>query len=609
MDTSTTDKITYLNGTGEEPPFYSKLVQLLKESKQARAPAKQWLATIEAFKQKGVKALELDDTAIRSYLEMRGDAQITKEALVEHLESRTFTIKEVVLSTPKYGGWHQKGGQYAEFLYIANSERDNMVDLIEEIEYRMEQFNFSPELLADDPAAVIDLERRREELMTRKSDAYDFPHHHYSNVVNGRLGRNLMAHCRVTVRGDTYFIEEIQSDWAQRGRSANWQGIARGPLVTSTEAWAGMVLRRHLQLAAQNPAIKQVAWITESMRNGGQQNLEGERTKELQRNAFNDYVTRRTGELRAIRITEATPADQVEQISAAITAEARDEAQRVGLRMPGDLLNDFYLKVVPKLADKALGKSGMKTSIIKIDMGEAGAVVEVPGFAMTDKAREVLSASQVVYSRAPLRLVRDQTEHHLDAVTRAAIQRGLLNAHEMLGSTRHVVFANAVYDIASGRQVAGKYNNRILVSLNAADVAGAVTHEIYHFAHDRLLNQREREMVRHEFGRDTLLNYRVREALGLQTAAAKQCLESPEEAAAHGFQMWHEGRLSLFEKPVSTLFNDLLETIRMCMQWIQRVVFEHRVTNSEELFEALARGQLREEAEDLQSPHAFPANH
>lgn len=605
MGSLATDKITYINGSQEAgfAPFHSKLVQLLKESKQARAPAGQWLSTIEAFKQKGVKALELEDTGIRMWLEVRGDEVITREALIEHLENRTFTIKEVVLSSPQFGGWHQKGGKYFEFLYIANSERDNVVDLIEEVEYRMEQFNFSPELLAEDPAAVIELERRREELMTHKGAAYDFPHHHFSKVVNGRLGRNLMAHCRVTIHDGIYFIEEIQSDWAQQGRRNNWRTIPKGPLVTNTEAWAGMVLRRQLQLAAQMPTVKHVAWITESMRNGGQQNLEGEKTKELQRKAFGDFVSTRVAELRAARINADTPAESIPQLEEQIDEEARRDADRVGLRVPGDMLNDFYLKVVPKLADKALGKSGVKASIIDLSLGASAAAIKVPGFEMTDAARQVLAASQVVYSRAPLRAIRNQSEHHMDPATYSAVQRGLHNAHEMLGSSRHVLFASAVYDIATGRQVAGKYSNRILISLNAENVVGAVDHEIFHFAHDRLLTQRERDMVAREFAPGTLLNFRVREALGINSPAARQCMESAEEAAAHGFQMWNEGRLSLFEPEVRGVFEELLEAIMECMRWIQRVVFEHRVTNSEELFTALAAGHLRDDVDELSVPN------
>ena len=605
MGSLATDKITYLNGPQEAgpTPLHSKLVQLLQESKQARAPARQWLSTIEAFKQKGVKALELEDTGIRTWLEARGDEAITREALIEHLENRTFTIKEVVLSSPQYKGWHQKGGNYFEFLYIANSERDNVIDLIEEIEYRMEQFNFSPELLAEDPAAVIQLERRREELMTHKGTAYDFPQHHFSKVVNGRLGRNLMAHCRVTIHGGIYFIEEIQSDWAQQGRRNNWQTVPRGPLVTNTEAWAGMVLRRHLQLAAQMPTIKHVAWITESMRNGGKQDLEGEKTKELQRKAFGDFVSARVAELRAARINAALPPERVEQIEEQIDEEARQDAHRVGLRVPGDMLNDFYLKVVPKLADKALGKSGVKASIIEVSLGTPALPVKVPGFEMTDAARQVLAASQVVYSQAPLRAIRNQSERRMDPATYSAVQRGLHNAHEMLGSARHVLFASAVYDLATGRQVAGKYSNRILVSLNAENVVGAVDHEIFHFAHDKLLTQRERDMVAREFAPGTLLNFRVREALGINSPAARQCLESAEEAAAHGFQMWNAGRLSLFELEVRGLFDELLEAIKVCMRWIQRVVLEHRVTNSEELFMALAAGQLRNDVDEAPAPH------
>lgn len=67
--------------------------------------------------------------------------------------------------------------------------------------------------------------------------------------------------------------------------------------------------------------------------------------------------------------------------------------------------------------------------------------------------------------------------------------------------------------------------------------------------------------------------------------------------------MWNEGRLSLVEPEARELFEQLLDAIMECVRWIQRVVFEHRVTNSEELFTALAAGQLRDDVDEVPEQH------
>lgn len=565
---STTDQISYLNRntkTDAGQAFFSRLVRTIRESKQGKAPAAQWLSMILAFTQKGVKAQEIKEAGFTPFLEAAGTQVLTKDALLEEVARRYYTIKEVVLGTPKYGGWHQPGGKYKEYLYIANSERDNVVDAIAAIEFEMEDFNFNPVRLAEDPAAVIALEMRREELLKQKGLSIDFTSHHFSDRINGSLGRNLLAHCRVTEREDTYFIEEIQSDWAQGGRRAhhhdcevarhrgepeptNWRRYPEGPLVTNTEAWAGMVLRRHLQIAASMPNVKRVAWITGSMRNGGAQTL----------------TTNEAGH--------------------------RVDSQQGGL-------NDFYLKVVPKLAEKALGKCGVKPTMLTLALGERNGTpntVVVPGFEMTDAARQQLAAPQPLYSRA---LVDDALFARVDAVRAAAVGRAVASAKEMLGSARHLRLAKHVYDIASGAKVAGRYANGLIqVALNAHDIEEVADHETWHFASDKLLTQAERVMVERDFAPGAELNFRVREALTRRGMfkAASQCVD-PEEAAAHGFALWKRGHISMTERPVQGLFSEIATAVRDCCRWLRRVALEQKHTTSEQLFNALAAGELARE--------------
>lgn len=596
------DIVQYLNGEPHSP-MYSKLLQLIDASKQAKAPVAQWLSMIGAFTQKGVKQIEMDESGLLRHLAtyQPGDV-LSKDELLEQARAHYYTIKEVRLGVPKYPSYRQPGGSYREYLYIANSQRANVEDALEDVNWEMEELNFYPERIAENPGRVMALEKRREALMKSVVRAVDFSQHHFSDKIEGKHGKNLLVHCRVSVHGDIYFIEEIQSDWAQRGRQWDWKRIPRGPLVTNTEAWAGMVIRRQMQIAAGMPGIRQFAWITESMRNGGKQNLTAERAKDDARKQYRAFVASETEErLRSIGAESMTH----EQLAAAkgLIRPAIDAAARSqGIAEPNDMLNDFYIAMIPKLADKALGKSGakiaMRTMTLDSLVAEGGYgsrvlaqdnVVEVPGVELTPPVREILLAQQPVYSRAPLHCGPIE----LDAQEQA-IAQALMTAREMLGSDKHVRFATHVYDVASGRKVAGRYINKLVqVSLRAADIVEATEHECFHFATDNLMRESEVAMLRKEFAPGTELNFRVRTELtrrGMYEAAA-QC-EDPLESAAHGFTLWKRGHVSVTERPIHGIFSDLIAIVKDSVRWLQRTVLEYRVTNAQELFQALAAGEM-----------------
>lgn len=625
------DAVHYLTGTVGSP-MYFRLMDLLSQSKQARAPASQWLATIKAFSQKGLKQIELDDSRLKlgdegfmAWLGAKDPAQpLTREELLEEVSMRYFTVKEVVLGAPKYPRYRQPGGQYLEYLYIANSEKANVEDALEEIQFELEELAIHPERIAEDPLHVVKLTTRRAELMSQMDTAIDFRRHHYDDKISGKLGRNLLVHARVSIRGDTYFIEEIQSDWAQLlgGRKSGQHGkapedIPVGPLVTSTEAWAGMALRRHMQLAAQMPGIKRIAWITESMRNGGRQDLQKEREDNERRKAYaaaiDEIVKAKLAELGADKMSR--------EQQAAARELAREHAERIassrGIKPPeDDNLNEFYVAMLPKIADKIISKAGARTTRQQLTLDEklvpVGAygsgstdgrnVVEVPCIEITPAVRDVLAAPQPVYSRAPLRRTMLPLEH-LDEQRAQALRL----AREMCGSVRHLQFANHVFDIATGREVAGRFVNDIaLVSLHARDIPRAAQHECVHWAVEKLLTPVEVRMLREEFADGTELNFRVRHALTRadEPDAARQCSD-PIEAAAHGFTLWQRGQISVTEPPIQGLFSDFASLMKQAVRWFRRVVLDQRATSVEELFEKLARGELAA-SEAQRSANASP---
>jgi len=595
-----TDRVLHLNRS-KASPMYSKLQHSLEESKQGRAVPAQWASMIRALTQKGVKSMEIDESTILDWLASQpADVPITKEALSARIESQMFTIKEVRLGASKFGAYHQAGGKYHEYLYIANSERDNVVDDLESVEYEMGLLTFSPERLSDEPELVIELERRRSALIEMKGKAIDFPNHHFSDRINGRHGKNLLAHARITQRPESnlYFIEEIQSDWAQQGRRANWNGVPKGPLVTNTEAWTAMVLRRQLQLAASDRDAQTVAWITETMRNGGRQNKDAEAQKVARKKLYDDAL-------------QESMADRLKAIeSDRLSAEALVEAKRVvrlavisdlatrRITEPTDMLNDFYLKVIPKIVDKMLAGTGEKVEMRSITIGP-GNVAEVPSIALTDAVRQRLSARQPVYSRGLLL----NAPRQLDDPVLVGIVR---NASTLLGSVKHFRLASHIYDIATGRKVAGRYINGLTqLSLSALDIDEACNHECFHFAQDRLFTQHENQVVRDAFAPGTRLNDEVRRVLTSRGdfALAEQCLDA-DESAAQGFALWRKGLLSVTESPVQGLFSDLLQAVRDIIAWIRKEALLHGYQKPDDIFKAFASGEIAQREAEFQQQRA-----
>ncbi|MGY2488233.1 hypothetical protein [Cupriavidus sp. CP313] len=510
----------------------------------------QWISLIGKLTQKGVKGNEIEDSNLLPTLELRDPKQsLTKDDLLQMLVSTTPTIKEIDLARPKYANYKQPGpSAYQETLYVLNSQKANIEDRMDEIRFELEELDFDLDRLARDPGAVVRLDAERRALLASVDKAHDFSHHHFSDMEDperpGQKIANLLAHARTTVRGDLFMIEEIQSDWAQRGRRQDWANISKGPFVTNTEVWSGLILRRTLQRAAENPAIRRVAWITANMRNGW-----------------------------------------------------NNERQSDGL-------NDFYLKILPKIAEKALKGSDQKIRMNAVKFQENGPEHSVPGFDMTPQVREVLLKPQPMYSRDVLHntlavLIDDLPEHQ---------QAYLSRAREMLGSVASVRLASQIYD-AAGSEVAGSQINRmILLSLRAKEPDRVFYHECWHYAQEHLIEQEKNNAIDRAFRAGSPLHALTVKCLserGLHKAAA-QC-NDPRETAAHAFSLWKTGVLALPAEAtpdtseVANTFGAVGRTADGFFAWMRRVAGEALIQSDATdvqlvaaIFEQLASGDLAE---------------
>ncbi|WP_371436176.1 hypothetical protein [Polaromonas sp.] len=552
------DKVSYLtpsligeNSFSDADVLHSSLLRALGEIKQARAGGAQWAGIINALSQKGVKAAEIEDSHIHEYLGVQdATAKITKEDVLHTISRRLPRIKCVELANGDYAHYRNiQNGRFQERLYILSSEAMVADDMMEDLMYRIENLGFDPAPLLADPQLVDKLEAEMNFIKSQRPEMFDFRHHHYASRTDA-YGKNLMAHARISYTGDMMFIEEIQSDWAQRGRANNWAPeYPKAPLVTHTEQWAGAVLRDLLHQAALDPTVKDVAWIRGHMRNGFDQTEEGQ----------------------------------------------------------SDGLSMFYDTIIRKLADKCINKAGGK--IEPREVLTKNGPKTVLGFTMTDSVRAALTKSLPMYSRdaiLPRSVVLDDPSRTEECA------RVVNECTAMLGSAHTIRFVAKLYDAAHTNEVPGKYlNSGIMLSLRAKHLDRAARHEAWHFASENFLLAHERREMRLAFGYGSELNTRTQEILRSlgSHAAAEQCIDD-KECAAHAFSLWCEGRLVISDEKPRNIFAAVATSISKMADWMEGLIFGVKVQTPEDLFKAMKNGGLaaRHQMSDAQDHAPTPAS-
>lgn len=546
------DKVSYLSPNIARPGphtgdvLFSKLVTLIHEIKQNKANRDQWTGIVNGFSQKGVKQSEIEDSSVLVFLSSKGaDEKIEKSALLSFVAARLPRIKCVDLAATTYKSYTNiEEAQYRERLYILSSEGMVADDAIEDLLYRIEALGFDPAPLMEDPDLVDKLEGEMKLLKVSRPVMYDFPAHHFSEKVK-QHGKNLMAHARTSKTKDVFFIEEIQSDWAQRGRKSDWSAqYPKAPFVTNTEQWAGIVLRDLMAQAAADPTCTQVAWINAGMRNGWQ------------------------------------GSDQ------------------------GDDLAVFYDTIVKKLVTKTIEKAGGRVSYRQVDTKHGEKSVQ--GFDMTDSVREALRRPLPMYSRETLLPRGTEIPDFERTQEKAAV---LKDCNPMLGSAHTIRFVAKLYDVAHATEVAGQYlQSGIELSLRAKNLNRVARHEAWHFANENFLLAHEKRELRLAFSPGAALNQKTQEVLLTlgEHDAAQQCSDV-KECAAHAFALWCEGLMEMEPKPRS-IFERVLKALERTADWLEEKIFGVRVQTPEDLFQAMRDGALARRQQRMQEEAAdFPS--
>lgn len=532
------DIVEYLSGHGltdaGAAPIYSKLLEAVTALKQGSGPASQWAGIIKGLTSKGVKSSEIDNCCIIDHLSsLPPTDKIQRQEVIDQIERRTPRIKRVTLGAPAFAGYRcMTDSRYKERLYILSSEAMAADDLIDDLMYQIEELGFDPSPLLSDPGLVDRLEAKLNVLRKLRPEMWDFQNHHFSSQSKHH-GKNVFAHARTTQSDDLFFIEEIQSDWAQKGRRHNWSGgFPKAPLVTHTEQWAGLVARDVLRDAARSQCTR-LAWINWSMRNG--------------------FTPRRNAS--------------------------------------GELVdNAFYSTIIPKIVGKAIEKAG--GSVGPMTVHTKHGPQEVLGFEITAPVREALLQPQPLYSRSALLPYGAVLPDPQRDAERAQVLR---ECERMTGSIHTVRFLNRLYDIATGTEVAGRYVNRgIEISLRAKNMVQAARHEAWHFADENFLLTSQRREIRLSFQPGTRLNAQTRRVLleRGEYMAAKQCGDDAHECAAHAFALWSEGALSLDPGKEASLFVKVSAALERLSAWLDERIFGVKVESAEDLFKALQTGMM-----------------
>lgn len=603
MINSKGDRYCYLNarhtletvGAAGDAGFFSKLHQLLINGTQGKAPPKQWVSMIKALQTKGVKRSELEDSKVLEQLEASDAKSLTKEQVASLVLSGLPTVKELELATPRYASWRHSGGVYKELLFVLNSQRDNVQDELSELEYRLEAMQydaadlaFSLESLMDDPELPARMQAQMKALRELLPKAWDYAAPHFQEALDGSVDKNIMAHARFTERGSLFFVEEIQSDWAQAGGKAS-RAAAREAVIALLAQKLGVA---HLPISERELLIGAIkAKATVELRGVKYDPKdpelsaaaeEGRRKGWTGRTPAAPFVTSTeewSGLILRRLMQRAAAIPQVNQF-AWITQSMRNGGRAGG----GASLDDFYKNILPKLADKLLKPLGVKVTMGQVDLN--GVTHQVPQFEMTPAVKEALRGPMPLYSLSPVWKGARNGQ--------AEVNRVLAECELMMGTTRHVKLMDALYDIATQRQVAGKYiNNGILLNLHAQNLDRAARHEAWHFATENMLTVDERVAMQREFAPHKMLARRTQQTLinlG-ELDAARQCAH-PEECAAHAFALWSTGEMEITESVPKGMFQEVWSVLKDCGRWLAERVSGKKAPTTESMFEALRSGEM-----------------
>jgi len=234
----------------QEDVFYSGLGRAIEQAQTKKAPAAQWIATLQ--KTPGVKKEELEWSGVLDWL-AGIEGPVEREALLAFVNSNGVAVEVLELGGGATNGADQVydngDGTYSLRTFSEERYDDTDYDSREEAELAAEEAaqratQFSRYKLpgADDTYR---------ELLFRLPNI-DGPATHWDQS-------NVAAHARTTIRTDAegnrvLFVEEVQSDWHQKGREQGYRSEASQE--ARAEAEENYRVARGLQIEAERAVME-----------------------------------------------------------------------------------------------------------------------------------------------------------------------------------------------------------------------------------------------------------------------------------------------------------------------------------------------------------------
>lgn len=226
--------------------MFSAAERATVDLKQERGSASQMLAMI---KKAGVKDEEIAELGLDKFLE--GNRKVSKDEIVDYLVENQITVEETVLGElrpsprpdmpplpPKYKTKHSSyvepgadEGSYRELLLrLPEADQSALREKREAFNREMwKRYNHADPTGGDLPGwyqyATPEEKRTYRNLLNEVDESRGYTDGHYDEYPN------VLAHVRFNDRtseyGKTLFLEEIQSDWHQKGRKMGYNLSAR----------------------------------------------------------------------------------------------------------------------------------------------------------------------------------------------------------------------------------------------------------------------------------------------------------------------------------------------------------------------------------------------
>ena len=212
--------------------FYSPLEKTIAETKFEKLPAKQWIDKL-------AKGEEAKWTGLNDWLSQQKEP-VTKKQIQDFLKDNRIQVVEVVKDSQSVTpnkvteeGDFDYSDQTKFSQYQLEGEKDNYKEILVTLPSRVrfaDKWAFykskgydeeSFDALPDDKKQDLFIEFKAEDKKQRESSVADFKSSHFDEP-------NILAHLRMSTRVDaegkkTLFIEEIQSDWGQKGRKEGFK--------------------------------------------------------------------------------------------------------------------------------------------------------------------------------------------------------------------------------------------------------------------------------------------------------------------------------------------------------------------------------------------------